>query len=66
MAEKKLKIPEGNADQVIPAAGAKPEQLNAHRQADKDIEQDGDLNNKPGPEDDLDEGELARAEAGDQ
>jgi hypothetical protein len=66
MGEKKFKIPEGKAEQVKPAPADKPEQLKAHRQADKDIGQDADLNNKPGPEDDLDEGELARAEAGDR
>ena len=37
----------------------------AHRQADKDIEQDPDLTTKPRPEDDLDEGELARMEGED-
>ena len=34
--------------------------LAAHKEADKDIEQDPDLSKKPGPADDLDEGELAR------
>ena len=34
----------------------------AHKQADKDIEQDPDLSTKPEPGDDLDEGELARLE----
>jgi hypothetical protein len=34
----------------------------AHKQADKDIEQDPDLSTKPSPGDDLDEGELARLE----
>jgi hypothetical protein len=34
----------------------------AHKEADKDIEQDPDLSKKPGPRDDLDEGELARLE----
>ena len=34
----------------------------AHKEADKDIEQDPDLSKKPGPADDLDEGELARLE----
>lgn len=32
----------------------------AHKEADKDIEQDPDLSPTPGPGDDLDEGELAR------
>jgi hypothetical protein len=34
----------------------------AHTAADKDIEKDPDLNDKPEPGDDLDEGELARLE----
>lgn len=36
----------------------------AHDAADKDIEADPDLSSKPNPEDDLDEGELARFEEG--
>jgi len=36
--------------------------LAAHTEADKDIEQDPDLSKKPGPADDLDEGELAKLE----
>jgi hypothetical protein len=34
----------------------------AHKEADKDMEQDPDLSSTPNPEDDLDEGELARLE----
>lgn len=34
----------------------------AHKEADKDMEKDPDLNDKPKPGDDLDEGELARFE----
>ena len=34
----------------------------AHKEADKDIEQDPDLSPAPDPGDDLDEGELARLE----
>ena len=34
----------------------------AHKEADKDMEQDPDLSPKPSPGDDLDEGELARLE----
>lgn len=34
----------------------------AHKQADKDIDNDPDLNSDPEPEDDLDEGELANFE----
>ena len=37
----------------------------AHDQAEKDIEQDPDLNTKPHSEDELDEGELARLEGED-
>ena len=37
----------------------------AHNQAEKDIESDPDLNTKPDPEDDLDEGELAQLEGED-
>jgi hypothetical protein len=36
----------------------------AHKQADKDIQRDEDLSDK-GPEDELDEGELARLEGED-
>ncbi|MEP6926906.1 MAG: hypothetical protein ABI834_04680 [Ginsengibacter sp.] len=36
--------------------------LAAHKEADRDIEQDPDLSAKPKPGDDLDEGELARLE----
>lgn len=35
----------------------------AHDEAEKDIEDDGELSLKPEPTDDLDEGELARFEA---
>ena len=34
----------------------------AHKEAEKDIEQDPDLTSKPDPTADLDEGELARLE----
>lgn len=37
----------------------------AQEQAEKDIEKDPDLNLEPEPEDDLDEGELARLEGED-
>ena len=36
--------------------------IKAHKEADKDIEQDPDLSDTPDPADDLDEGELARLE----
>ncbi len=38
----------------------------AHEEAEKDIEQDGELTIDPKPEDDLDEGELARFEDNDE
>ena len=37
----------------------------AHQQANKDIRQDPDLTAKPRPEDNLDEGELAKLEGED-
>ena len=37
----------------------------AHLQANKDIEHDPDLATRPNPEDNLDEGELARLEGED-
>ena len=37
----------------------------AHDEAEKDMERDPDLNTKPAPEADLDEGELARFEDND-
>jgi hypothetical protein len=37
--------------------------IEAHSQADKDLEKDPDLNTRPQPGDDLDEGELARFES---
>ena len=37
----------------------------AHQQAHKDIEHDPDLSTRPNPEDNLDEGELARLEGED-
>ena len=36
--------------------------IEAHRQAEEDIEMDPDLKTTPSVEDDLDEGELARLE----
>jgi hypothetical protein len=36
--------------------------VEAHKEADKDMEKDPELNDKPEPGDDLDEGELARFE----
>ena len=56
-----------------PATGPKKDQktsaekatTTAHDQAEKDIEEDPDLNTQPHREDDLDEGELARLEGED-
>ena len=48
--------PESEKKEVVAAA---------HDEAEKDIEQDGELTIDPRPEDDLDEGELARYEDGD-
>ena len=39
--------------------------VEAHKQAEKDIDNDPDLSTHPEPEDDLDEGELARLEGED-
>jgi len=36
--------------------------MEAHKEAEKDMEKDPDLNTKPEPGDDLDEGELAKLE----
>jgi len=54
MQEKKLKEKPGTKNSIP----------SAHKQADKDIETDEDLSQK-GPEDELDEGELARLEGQD-
>lgn len=47
-------------------AAEKENVIAAHDQAEKDMEEDDDLNSKPGPEDDLDEGEMARFEDNDE
>ena len=46
-------------------AAEKETVIEAHNQAEKDIEDDGELTISTTPADDLDEGELARFEAGD-
>lgn len=52
-----------NQPQPRPEVAAEKENaLAAHDQAEKDMEEDDDLNTKPAPEDDLDEGEIARFE----
>ena len=65
MANKKTKTDPGNKLKKPPAPIENQPGLAAHAQADKDIEQDPDLNTKPHREDDLDEGELARLEGAD-
>jgi hypothetical protein len=52
----------GNPPEV---AAEKEAVIAAHDQAEKDIEADAELTIDPRPEDDLDEGEIARFEAGD-
>jgi len=56
-----------SVNNVLPKKYAKEKEkaIEAHEQADKDIERDPDLATKPKPEDDLDEGELARLEGED-
>lgn len=61
----KKKIHPGNNHPKNDDAIQKGKSIEAHEQADKDIEQDPDLNAKSNPEDDLDEGELARLEGED-
>lgn len=43
-------------------AKEKETMISAHDEAEKDMEKDDDLNTKPSPEKDLDEGEIARFE----
>jgi len=62
----KKKNSPANKEKPKKAAPGKNEHTEeAHTLADKDIEQDPDLNSKPHREDDLDEGELARLEGED-
>lgn len=65
MAKKKIKTePSKNLHPPQPTA-EKKRAIDAHREADKDIEKDPDLTSKPHRGDDLDEGELARLEGED-
>ncbi len=57
--------PMEQADAGKPLSDQKKTVKAAHDEAEKDIENDPDLNSKPSPEDDLDEGEIARLESGD-
>ena len=59
MADKKHK--NENPPQTDP--GERTEE--AHEQAEKDIQEDPDLNDEPDPAADLDEGEIARLEGDD-
>ena len=61
----KKKIKDGNNHPKKEVENVNQKAIAAHKQADKDIEQDPDLTTKPRPEDDLDEGELARMEGED-
>lgn len=56
-----------NTPQARPEVAAEKENvIAAHDQAEKDMEQDDDLNTTPAAlENDLDEGEMARFESGD-
>jgi len=64
MAKKKKKDVSENASNVSHPPG-NSKVVEAHKQADKDIEQDPDLSPRPNPEDEMDEGELARLEGED-
>jgi len=56
-----------NTPQPRPEVAAeKKTVIAAHDQAEKDMEEDDELNSKPAPEDDLDEGEMARFEDDDE
>jgi hypothetical protein len=65
MAKKKIKSDPANKLEKPAVPNEKQPALAAHEQADKDIENDPDLNTKPHREDDLDEGELAQLEGED-
>lgn len=65
MAKKKIKNDPENKLKKPAVSNEKQPGFTVHDQADKDMEQDPDLNTKPHREDDLDEGELARLEGED-
>lgn len=65
MAKKKAAKDPVNKLKNKPDTNEKKHTSVAHDQAEKDIEQDPDLNTQPHREDDLDEGELARLEGED-
>lgn len=56
-----------NNPQARPEVTAEKESvIAAHDQAEKDMQEDDDFNNRPSPENDLDEGEMARFEGDDE
>ena len=63
MVKKKKKINDNAKTESHPVDNKKA--IEAHNQADKDIEQDPDLSPQTNPEDEMDEGELARLEGED-
>ena len=62
---RKKKTAAENSSVEVKYADLKEKASEAHEQADKDIEKDPDLATTPRPEDNLDEGELARLEGED-
>ena len=62
MANKKIDSRPGKIPKKHQETAEKQDIIEAHDQAEKDIEKDPDLNLKPRHENDLDEGELARFE----
>jgi hypothetical protein len=65
MAKKKQESPGANKEENQPVNPAKQQAIEAHDEAEKDIEKDPELNSRPDKGDDLDEGELARLEGED-
>ena len=63
MAKKKKELAKNLSQKQIEKEVKKVEE--AHHQADRDIEHDPDFTTRPNPEDDLDEGELAKLEGED-
>lgn len=65
MAKKKADPKPGRKPAKKETEPGKELNIKAHDLANKDIETDPDLNSKPRPENDLDEGELSRFEGED-
>ena len=61
----KKKIPVSGSPKKDSRPPEKEKVIAAHDQAEKDIDQDPDLNSTSNPEDEMDEGELARLEGED-